>query len=81
VLIGQSSHHPALFHDMPWSRDDLWSATRQRAGQLGLDYRELATWEDIDDLASLQRFCRRSPASPTARLAEGLLATTGAVLS
>lgn len=80
VLIGQSRHHPALFHDMPWSSADVWPTTRRRAEQLDLSCHELATWEDLDDLPGLQRLCRRSPASPTARLAERLLATAGAIL-
>lgn len=74
VLIGQSSHNPALFHDMPWSSPDLWPATRQRAEQLGLSYQELDTWEDLDDLASLQRLCHRAPNSPTAQLAGRIFA-------
>ncbi len=73
VLIGQSRHHRALFHDMPWSSADLWPTTRRRAELLELSCRELATWEDLDDLTGLQRFCRRSPASSTARLARRLL--------
>ena len=75
VLIGQSVHNSELFRDMPWSRSDLWPATRQRADQLGLSLRELDTWEDLDDLASLQTLCRRSPDSATACLARLMLST------
>ncbi len=74
VLIGQSNHSPELFRDMPWSSADLWPATRQRAEQLSLSCRELDTWEDLDDLASLQHLCQRCPASPTAQLARQILA-------
>lgn len=73
VLIGQSAHHPELFRDMPWSSSNLWSATRQRAKQLGLNCQELDSWEDLDDLASLNRLQLRSPHSRTAQLAERLL--------
>ncbi len=78
VLIGQSSHSPELFRDMPWSSAELWPATRRRAEQLGLSCRELGTWEDLDDLPSLQRLCRRAPDSPTAQLARRILATSPA---
>lgn len=73
VLIGQSHHAPELFQDMPWSSADLWPETLRRAKQLGLAYRELAAWEDLDDLASLKRLLLRSPHSRTAHLADRLL--------
>ncbi|OEU74487.1 MAG: hypothetical protein BA869_00535 [Desulfuromonadales bacterium C00003107] len=73
VLIGQSRHVPELFQDMPWSNPALWSETRRRAEQLGLAYRELDAWEDLDDLASLKRLLLRSPHSRTAHLADRLL--------
>jgi len=78
VLIGQSSHNPELFRDMPWSSADLWSATRQRAEQLGLSCQELESWDDLDDLASLQRLCQRNLASPTAQLAGRIFADSSA---
>lgn len=76
VLIAQSSHNPDLFSDMPWSSSDLWKATRQRAAQLGLNCRELDAWEDLDNLASLLRLCRRAPDSPTAQLAGRIIASS-----
>jgi len=79
VLIGQSVHSPELFRDMPWSSADLWPTTRRRSEQLGLSCRELDSWEDLDDLASLQHLCRRSPASPTAQLARRILASCSAL--
>jgi rSAM/selenodomain-associated transferase 1 len=78
VLIGQRAHNPGLFSDMPWSSAELWPATRQRAEQLGLSCHELDTWEDLDDLASLLRLCRRSPYSPTAQLAGRIFARSSA---
>ncbi|MCD4689659.1 MAG: TIGR04282 family arsenosugar biosynthesis glycosyltransferase [Desulfuromonadaceae bacterium] len=73
VLIGQSRHVPELFQDMPWSSANLWPATLRRAKQLGLAYKELDAWEDLDDLASLKRLLLRSPHSRTAHLADRLL--------
>lgn len=78
VLIGQRSHNPDLFCDMPWSSADLWPTTRKRAEQLGLSCHELATWEDLDDLASLQRLCRRAPDSLTAQQAGRIFASSSA---
>ncbi len=67
VLVGQRGHHPELFRDIPWSTPQVLEATRWRAAELGIGYREVAGWEDVDDLASLRRLLQRSPASATAR--------------
>ena len=75
VLIGESRHSPQLFSDMPWSTAELWPATRHRAAELELSCCELDEWEDLDDLAALQRLYRRAPESPTALLAARLLAS------
>jgi uncharacterized protein len=73
VLIGESRHRPEFFTDIPWSTAQVLTATRQRAAELSVAYREVGVWEDIDDLASLLRLIERSPTSPTARLARQLL--------
>lgn len=67
VLIGESRHHPELFRDIPWSSDQVLNLTRQRALAAAIPLRELAGWEDVDDLASLRALLRRSPDSATAR--------------
>ena len=64
VLIGESRHHAELFRNIPWGSDQVLNKTRQRAKEKGLVLWELESWEDIDDAASLERFLRRSPASP-----------------
>jgi uncharacterized protein len=69
VLVGERRHHPELFCGIPWSTPQVLAATRHRATELGIDYRELAPWEDIDDLASLKRLLQRSPRSATAKFA------------
>ena len=66
VLVGEGSHHPRLFRDIPWSTDQVLSETRCRVAELNLDYRELAPWDDVDDLPSLGRLLERSPACETA---------------
>ncbi len=69
VLIASRRHRPGLFCDIPWSTPQVLDATRHRAAELGIDYRELAPWEDIDDLASLKCLLQRSPDSATAKYA------------
>jgi hypothetical protein len=73
VLLGARSHRTELFRDIPWSTPQVWPVTRQKAVRLDLSWREVGRWEDLDDLAALQRLIRRSPASSTARLARELL--------
>lgn len=67
VLIGERTHCPQLFSAMPWSSAAVLEETRRRVRAAGLSYRELASWEDVDDLASLRRLVERSPGSDAAR--------------
>ncbi len=66
VLIGERRHHPRLFIDIPWSTPEVLLRTRLRAAEMGLRWRELAPWEDVDDLPSLRRLIERSPATASA---------------
>jgi len=75
--VGESRHRPELFRGIPWSSDGVLAATRRRAEEAGVTYREVGAWEDVDDLASLRRLLERSPGSATARLAHTLLARHG----
>lgn len=68
VLIGERQHCPALFRDIPWSSSGVLAATRRQADLSGVDLREVGSWEDFDDAASLARLIVRSPHSVTARL-------------
>ena len=73
ALIGLRRPQPQLFDEIPWSTPGVLAATRDRARRLGLDYREVGEWEDLDDLPALQRLVARSPASATARHAATVL--------
>lgn len=73
VLIGERRHHPELFYDIPWSTPRVLAATRLQVARLGIDYRELAPWEDVDDLESLKRLLQRSPRSTTAEFTRARL--------
>ena len=77
VLVGERRHVPELFRDIPWSTAGVLAATRQRAAELEVDFRQVGGWEDVDDLPSLQRLLLRSPGSAAARHAAGLLAQYG----
>lgn len=75
VLIGEAQHHPELFVEIAWSTAEVLATTLQRIEQLNIPAVTLDSWEDLDDLRSLQRFLRRSPASRTAQyLAQRLAA-------
>lgn len=73
VLIGARACQPEIFRNIPWSTPQVWPATRQKAARLGLRVHVVGQWEDMDDLAALQRLIRRSPDSRTALLAWQLL--------
>ncbi len=77
VLIGGRRPVPELFRDIPWSTAGVLAATRRRAAEAAVAYREIGGWEDVDDLASLRRLLKRSPASSSARQAEVYLARHG----
>jgi len=73
VLIGQRSHHPDLFRDIPWSTAEVLRSTRTKAAAANICLAEVAGWEDVDDLPSLKRFIERAPESPPSRLGQSLL--------
>jgi len=77
VLVGERRHVPEIFHDIPWSTAGVLAATRQRAAELDVDFREIDGWEDLDNIPSLRRLLVRSPGSTAARHAAGLLARHG----
>lgn len=74
VFVGTSRPCPQLFTEIPWSTSEVRQATHSRAERAALRYREIGEWEDIDDVASLQSLCERSPASATVQYALSNLA-------
>jgi len=58
---------PELFAGIPWSSAQVLETTRVRAGELGLRFVTIGCWDDLDDLAALQRLLARSPHCATAR--------------
>lgn len=77
VLVGVRRRVAEMFREIPWSTPRVLPDTRQRARDLGLVYRELKPWEDIDDFASLNRLVQRSPESETARFVRDHLSGHG----
>lgn len=73
VYIGVRRALPPLFTDIPWSTAEVGCLTRRRAEQAGIRYLEYGVWEDIDDVAGLQRLLQRSPATATACFAASRL--------
>lgn len=67
AIVGMRRPTTALFAEIPWSTSRVLEATRQRCRKLGLTYHETQSWEDLDELADLQRLVARSPWSKTAR--------------
>lgn len=66
VLIGSRRPVPEVFQAIDWSTDKVLTQTRHRAVIAGLCYSEVGGWDDVDDIASLQRLLVRSPESETA---------------
>lgn len=74
VLVGSSRHLPQVFREIDWSTDKVLAQTRQRVESAGITYSEQGGWEDVDDIASLQRLLIRSPDSATAHYVRQCLA-------
>ncbi|MEW5848569.1 MAG: TIGR04282 family arsenosugar biosynthesis glycosyltransferase [Myxococcota bacterium] len=71
-LIGVARHCPELFHDVPWSTEQVAEVTRQRAREAGVVLRELGVGADVDDVAGLRALAshRRGAARTRALLDE-----------
>ncbi|MBU6400629.1 MAG: TIGR04282 family arsenosugar biosynthesis glycosyltransferase [Verrucomicrobia bacterium] len=60
-LIGLCRPQPALFHQMPWSTDQVFGQTLRRAAEAGLRVHRLRQLEDVDTPVAWQRFLDRFP--------------------
>lgn len=56
VMIGLNEIQPRLFSDMSWGHDQVMSATRRRAKDLGLKVYELDSQWDVDTFQDWQRY-------------------------
>ncbi len=65
-LVGESTHCPDLFRDIPWSTGVVLEESLKKAATVGLFTARLPVYEDLDDVAALQNFLKRNPHSSTA---------------
>jgi rSAM/selenodomain-associated transferase 1 len=64
-LIGLKSAPPTeLFTGIDWSTERVLHQTLQRAEQLRMSVHLLPSWYDVDDLATLKRFCNENKLLP-----------------
>ena len=54
TLIGLSKLYAQLFADIPWSTDEVYRLTLERARAIGLNVVNVPSWYDVDDAASLR---------------------------
>lgn len=73
-LVGEAVHHPELFVDIPWSSDQVFDVTLEKADRSGLKVSLLNEWEDLDDVDALVRFRRRNSQGRTLRFINSRLA-------
>jgi hypothetical protein len=59
LALKSETYHPELFHDIPWSTDRVFRATRAAFRKNRLEACVLATLQDIDTLDDLRHFCHR----------------------
>ena len=55
-LVGMRKLHPELFRDIPWSTENVLSATLEKARKMGLNVKLLSTWNDLDTFEDLIEF-------------------------
>jgi glycosyltransferase A (GT-A) superfamily protein (DUF2064 family) len=55
-LIGLRRSRPALFHNMPWSTDQVFAETLRRADAAHLRVHRLRELVDVDTIEQWQKF-------------------------
>ena len=78
-LIGMNQSAPEIFDNMTWSHDRVLADTTARLDGLGLSYRMLPTWFDLDVAEDFQRLrtLPRSESRPALRRTLGCLEKLG----
>ncbi len=59
-LIGLRSPTPALFENIPWSTDAVFSLTQEKGKAMGLSVKVLPMLRDLDTIEDLQAFTQES---------------------
>ncbi len=65
-LVGEATHCPDLFRNIPWSTDVVLEESLRKAAMVGMFTARLPVYEDLDDVSAVQNFLERSPKSSTA---------------
>ncbi len=55
-LVGMRKPHPELFRNIPWSTENVLSATLEKARKMGLNVKLLTRWNDLDTFEDLLEF-------------------------
>jgi rSAM/selenodomain-associated transferase 1 len=55
-LVGMRKPHPELFRNIPWSTENVLSATLEKARKIGLNVKLLTRWNDLDTFEDLLEF-------------------------
>ncbi len=63
-LVGLRRRQAALFSDIPWSTDQVFELTRERAQRLGMRVHLLPEWFDVDTESDLRRLALDFDATP-----------------
>ena len=56
-LIGIKKLHRRLFENIDWSTERVFTQTRKRASEIGVEVHQLPHGFDVDDRATLHRLC------------------------
>jgi uncharacterized protein len=67
-LVGMSRLHSAIFKDIAWSSDQVFTQTLDRAAGLGLRVALTPAWYDVDTPADLYRLQKELESLPADRL-------------
>ena len=55
-LVGMRKPHPELFRNIPWSTENVLSASLEKARKLGINVKLLTRWNDLDTFEDLLAF-------------------------
>jgi rSAM/selenodomain-associated transferase 1 len=66
-LVGMNQPTPEIFDGMSWSHDQVLAQTTEKVTRLGIDFRLLPGWFDLDTIKDLERL--RVKADPAIRAA------------
>ncbi len=60
-LLGADQFTPSLFSEIPWSTNEVYNKTLNKAKLLGMKVKELPSWYDIDHEDDLKKWLESAP--------------------